>query len=218
MDIDKSGNIYLAGTAESGRKYIVLKYSPAGALQWTNISYADDPSLSKPVKIAVDDSGNVFMASRTGDIYKYDKNGQLEWNKPGNNNYVYSMTLDSDANIYLAGNDFVSRYNSDGVKLWEASNTLGPRDISINDNNVYVCARRGLTKYSKEGIEQWTKLDGENFYLLDHFTIDNFGNIILLGGNNTLYEKHAIIKYNSDGIKLWVAFTQEPTSTYIFKV
>jgi hypothetical protein len=220
MVIDKESNIYIAGSADRRRKYVVLKYNHSGALQWENILNADDPPLSKPVKIAVDDSGNVYMASHTMDVYKYDINGKLIWNTPrgipGGIGYVYSMVLDSEANIYLAGNDFILKYNSDGIKQWEASDTLAPRDILVNNNYVYVCGARGLTKYPKEGAEQWTSLYGENFYFSKHFTIDNSGDIILLGSYyNGFYEQHAIIKYNSDGIKLWEAFTQEPTF-YLF--
>ena len=223
MNSDNQGNIYLACSFQIGidLKYVALKYNPEGALQWENILNADDPPVSKPAKIAVDDSGNVYMASHTMDVYKYDINGKLIWNTPrgipSGIIYVHSMALDSEANVYLAGKDFILKYNSDGVKQWEASDTLAPRDILVNDNYVYICGAIGLSKYSKEGAEQWTRLYGEDFYSFVHFTIDNSRNPILLGSYyNGLYEQHAIIKYNSEGIRLWDAFAQEPTSTYLF--
>jgi hypothetical protein len=223
MNSDNQGNIYLACSFQIGidLKYVALKYNPEGALQWENILNADDPPVSKPAKIAVDDSGNVYMASHTMDVYKYDINGKLIWNTPrgipSGIIYVYSMALDSEANVYLAGKDFILKYNSDGVKQWEASDTLAPRDILVNDNYVYICGAIGLSKYSKEGAEQWTRLYGEDFYSIVHFTIDNSRNPILLGSYyNGFYEQHAIIKYNSEGIRLWDAFAQEPTSTYLF--
>ena len=121
---DKQDNLYIAGSADHRTKYVILKYNHSGALQWANISDADNPPLSKPAKIAVDDSGNVFMVSRTGDILKYDTDGNQIWYQKDNHDERYTMALDNNSNIYVAGTDLVTKYNSDGVKQWEVIDTL----------------------------------------------------------------------------------------------
>ena len=213
--LDDLENVYVAGTCTGhgyDKSYVTLKYNTAGILQWdaiTNISH-NIPVLSSPVGLAVDDSGNIYMASRTMDVYKYDINGKLIWNIPSSTSYVYSMALDSEANIYLGGEDFILKYNSNGIKHWEVIDSLYHNVTIIKGNNVFLCGA-GLSKYNLEGIKRWSVLNTGYF-----MTVDNDGNPITFGDYyNGIYDQFRVIKFDTNGVKLWESFIEYP-SFYLF--
>jgi len=213
--LDNIENVYVAGTCTGhgyDKSYVTLKYNLAGVLQWNAITTVSHniPVLSSPVGLAVDYSGNVYMASHTMDVYKYDINGKLIWNTPINTNYFYSMALDDEANIYLGGEDFILKYNSNGLKQWEVKDSLYHNVTIIKGNNVYFCGA-GLSKYNLEGIKQWSVLN-TGYYM----TVDNDGNPVTFGDYyNGIYDQFRVIKFDTNGVKLWESFIEYP-SFYLF--
>jgi uncharacterized delta-60 repeat protein len=179
-------------------------------------------------------------------IFHKDSNAQVvqDWiqtfNGTGNGEDVANaMTVDTDGNIYITGYSTVSgniqrfttiRYNSSGVKLWEAiyngpgSFQYGDEglDIEVDDSgNVYVTgsSAAGSTeytldyvtiKYNPSGVEEWAERyssPGNDQDIAFALALDNSGNVYVTGqsGHPALNSNIATIKYNSSGAVQWIA-------------
>jgi hypothetical protein len=150
------------------------------------------------------------MVASTGEIYKYNSDGEKIWSIPRDERYTTSMALDWNANIYLARTGTVAKYNSNGVKQWEVSDTLAPNGgiiLVYNDENVYVRGSKGISKFNAEGILQWI-ITSSYSYTGYHMTLDNTGNPIICG--LFFNEQYDIIKFDANGVKLWQAFYIDP--------
>ncbi len=121
MVLDKSGNIYITGwcaTANEGNNIITIKYNSSGVLLWT-ASYNYSGTYSEtPTGIAVDTSGNVYVAGytqlSTGTVdwivVKYNSNGVQQWsrfyaNPLGGDDSPSSIAIDKTQNIYVVGDE-----------------------------------------------------------------------------------------------------------------
>ncbi len=163
-------------------------------------------------------------------------NGTLLWwdtlqtNTPGLVQTAKCVAFDGSGNIYLGANDrfainkeawYVAKYNSGGTRIW------GQRLLPQNPTAFYGFS--DLTKIMPDGNEVWFagQLDGNLAYRklgqtgnlvssLEHtagtsnansdFTIDPFGNPILLGrGEDSLLQGYrwGTYKFNSSGSLLW---------------
>ena len=191
---DKHGNIYVSGHSEQTGlwtdAFCTIKYNSSGIQQWVARYHYNPGGQDDPVGIAVDDSGNVYVAgSSTGIGYlqhqnyctiKYNSNGDSVWvrrymatgNPIMNVAIMYDMKIDEQANVYVTGqssgyNAFIItiKYNSSGVQQWVAQTS------GNGGNNGYMA----LDKYN-------------NIYLTCH---DEYGGIRL-------------IKYNSIGVQQWI--------------
>jgi hypothetical protein len=164
--------------------------------------------------LATDDSGNAYMVASTGQIYKYSSDGEKIWSIPRDERYTTSMALDRNANIYIARSGAVAKYNSNGNKQWEVSDTLEPNTILVSENGgIYVCGDKGLTKYSREGEKQWAAVFDKNFFIVYVvcMILDNIGNPVVFGVYyNGSYDQYAVIKFDTNGTKLWEAFYAGP--------
>jgi len=168
LDIDNSGNIYIAGDRlTSNSNILTIKYDTNGNELW-EAEYDDSRhSDNLPVDIEVDLSGNVYVSGASGPQHlnsnfttiKYSSTGNEEWVKmydgpAEENDEVADMVLDNEGNIYITGHSktinngysFTTiKYNTDGVVQWiqplhrsETSNDL-PRSIALDQTgNVYV--------------------------------------------------------------------------------
>ncbi len=141
--LDGQGNIYVTGgSAGSGTQqdWATLKYSPQGLLQWAARFNTADDADDDAVDLAVDDSGNVYVAG-IGEGYgtrqdiavvKYNPQGQEIWsdhyNGPGGADDVpNAVRIASSGDIYVTGRswsvetlyDFtVIRYTPQGTRIW----------------------------------------------------------------------------------------------------
>lgn len=137
--------------------------------------------------IAVDGSGNSYIAGTGFVTIKYNTSGQQQWianyEGPANSEeYALSLTIDSLGNVYVTG-------SSGG----------------INTDNDYA-----TIKYNSAGIQQWVvRYNGStnNEDVANKIAVDNFGSVYVTGySTDTLYNRHyATIKYNSFGVQQWVA-------------
>jgi hypothetical protein len=199
MAIDKFGNIYLAGYADYGGYYKTLKYSSDDNLLWnaTECSGGMFGGGRFPTGLAIDDSGNVFMSASTGQIYKYNSNGEKIWSVPSEENFNSSMVLDSDANIYILRSGRIVKYNSDSVKQWDVTDTIisnGGIILLDPGRNIYI-GGLGLAKYSAEGEPQWAAASYS--YSGNNITLDNTGNAIIC-------EPYiSTVKFDSKGTLSW---------------
>jgi len=203
MTIDASGNIYITGPADGGKKtgldFVTVKYAPNGHLEWSAQYNGPSSGEDWPYAIAVDVNGNVFVTGRSftsksgGSSYnfdyatvKYNPQGGLVWARrfgsAGNKNDVAQ-----DVKVDVTGNAYVTGYT-------DASLVLGGGNAIVT------------IKYNQSGDTAWTaKYDvlpniygdsgnpnQEQAYSL---AVDADGNVCIAGT--------VLVKYNSSGLIAW---------------
>jgi uncharacterized delta-60 repeat protein len=124
MQIDNSGNIYLAGyrftPISSNRGFLVAKYNSSGVLQWMKYQVPAAIKATSQIgfSLRMDNSGNIYVAATLGkttssssrDMYLFKLNnaGALQWEQTYNGpadegDFVSSMALDASGNVYVEG-------------------------------------------------------------------------------------------------------------------
>jgi hypothetical protein len=167
---DGSGNVYVTGNSYStgaGADYLTIKYYSNGSTAWVrrynNEWNTDDYGAS----IALDDSGNVFVAGISGGhnfVIKYNSPGDMIWSNrywntspPDSTDRYPSITTDHSGNLYLTGsvydegtywNYLTIKYDSQGDTVWvkryngTASSSDMPCAVAVDKSqcfgNVYV--------------------------------------------------------------------------------
>ena len=195
ISLDTLGNVYISGwtsTLSTGYDVATFKYNNDGIEQW-RINYDGASKSDEPYAMAVDDSGNVYVAgyseNTTKDFLtiKYSQSGSQAW---------------------------ASLYDGPGLADDEAA------DVATDDSgNIYVVGKSKtmtsdydylLVKYNNVGVVQWTKRYNGTGNSTDEPTaimIDHSGDIIVTGvsDDSTNHEDITTIKYNNSGIEQWVA-------------
>lgn len=205
--IDASGNVYVTGTSwgiGTFYDYLTIKYNSSGVQQWVQRYDGTGNSFDAAFSIAVDGSGNVYIAGYstgigTGYDYAtimYNSSGMQQWvqryNGPGNStDVINSLAVDGSGNVYVTGfsggsgtgNDYLTiKYNSSGVQQW-LQRYNGP----ANSSDI----ARALV-------------------------IDGSGNVFVTGistGSSSV-EDYATLKYSSSGTQQWVQRYDGPANSY----
>lgn len=170
LTVDASGYIYVTGfSSQGGNNYdmCTIKYNSAGIQQWGALYNGPGNYIDVGYAIAVDLSGNVYVAGRSygiGSVFdivliKYNSSGVTQWvarvNGPGNSNdEILSMVVDASSNIYVTGSIsgsgtgtdfFTAKYASSGGQSWSQTyNGSGSGDdeaysVAVGDSgNVFV--------------------------------------------------------------------------------
>jgi hypothetical protein len=176
----------------------IVKAGVAGYIQEWVVRYANanDFNPDEPSAIAVDNSGYVYVTGKgrenSGADYdyvtlKYDSKGIL----------VRKMVFEGLTDMMFPTSDF-------------------PRDIEVDGfGNVYVTGDSGndyLTiKYDPNGTELWTSRYDYQFGSIERvvaLALDGIGNVYVTGkseGTSTSDYDYATVKYDPNGIELWVA-------------
>src|SRR2546426_3698514 len=133
--VDRAGNIYITGSTTgafpeqnllgNGGTFL-RKYDSGGNELWTR---QFGQSYDAASSVAVDNSGNVYVAGQTlfdAFLSKYDSGGNELWTRQfGTASFdaAYSVAVDNNGNIFVAGrsgNDdaFLCKYDADGNQKW----------------------------------------------------------------------------------------------------
>jgi len=157
--IDAQKNVYVTGSTDSstGQNYrdiYTVKLDPNGQVIWEQIYYGTGNAVDVPVAIAVDPTGNVYVAANTVNIgtgidatlISYSSTGTLNWvtpvDKGGIAELFTSMTLDNQQNICAAGtmipaggalsDGLVVKFDPSGTVLWDTIYDFSP-PTSVRD-------------------------------------------------------------------------------------
>ncbi|MFX1259397.1 MAG: Loki-CTERM sorting domain-containing protein [Promethearchaeota archaeon] len=234
VSIDSSNDIYTTGftRGDIGPTNLTLnKFNSTGdmywSLEWGGI--LDDRGDG----IDIDSDDNLYVVGSTQSfavgsndlcLIKFDKNGNLIWNKTWgdvNSNGGTNICVNSNGDLFVSGWTsngkpviLLLKYNSTGDLQWTKTSSLGSwgMDVVTNDqtgeiyllgwdpNNIY------LIKYNSAGDEQWSRVwnsgsqDGASALALD-----SYGNIYITGYTQVTSkgEDLLLVKYDPSGNELW---------------
>lgn len=193
---DNDGNIYSTGYASDEIcSYIFTeKYNSSGTMLWSKIYRSKTNGFDFPVSIALDSSGNIYVAGNTKRpnltydllLIKYNSQGDTVWTGTYNgtsngDDRAIKVLIDRNNDIILAGN----------------SKETG------QENNIV------LIKYNQGGDIIWLKIYDGSTHLNDFvndFTIDKSNHICVAGkscGNQTSSDVFFLMKLNPSGDTVW---------------
>lgn len=190
--VDKNGNIYIVGdTSSFGVGYgnaFLAKYAMNGTQLWNQTWGGTDDDEGNGV--AVDGSGNVFIAGATSSfasgqgnyaafLAKYSTTGTQLWNKTWGgtgDDEGHGVAVDGSGNAYLVGftstggaggyDAFIAKYSSSGSFQW--SKTWG----GTGDNEGYGAAVDGSGNIYLAGFTNSTGAGGYDAFLAKYSSSD----------------------------------------------
>jgi len=182
LELDSSGNIYVAGYTTSyavaGTDYLIAKFNNSGDIQWykTYNFYSNDRAYG----IDLDSDLNLYVAGTIIEsdgndedscLVKYNSSGDYQWEfirgKQDYDDYGRDVAVDSEDNVFFAGylgvgggmewDVFLWKINASGFEFWNETYDSGSRDIVRDLNldakgNIYVAG--------------WREISGTNTYFL----------------------------------------------------
>jgi len=192
MVVDSSGNLYLTGNVFTGvgtptLDAFVMKLDTSQNISWQRFLSTTGDQYA--YKMLLDNSGNnVYVVVNdfgtspfSGSLIKYNSSGTLQWQRKltagtGSGLYLFSLTIDSSDNIYIAGltsaspvqRAVLAKYNSSGILQWG-------KDVSLSFSGTYAVD---------------VKLDASNNIYVSH----------IISASGTGY---AISKFDNSGNILW---------------
>jgi uncharacterized delta-60 repeat protein len=195
--VDGLGYVYVTGYSTgsgTGNDYATIKYNSNGIQQWVKRYNGPGNDDDYAFSIAVENSGNVYVTGRSigsGTDYdyatiKYNTNGVQEWvqryNGPGNgSDWATFISVDGSGNVYITG------YSTGNGTGWDWA----------------------TIKYNTNGVQQWIQRyngPGNDDDAAASIAVDGSGNVYVTGnswGSGT-YSDYTTIKYNTNGVQLWV--------------
>ncbi|HRE41679.1 MAG TPA: SBBP repeat-containing protein [Ignavibacteria bacterium] len=157
LTLDKAGNVYVTGQANSPASHIVtIKYDSSGNFMWKAMYDGESNSADEPTDIKTDNEGNVYVSGHSNEknldwlLIKYDNNGNQLWKtnfngEANSKDESYKMLLDGKGNIYLAGvtmpkknktHRCVIKFDNTGNILWK---NVSENPISKNSPKIDMC-------------------------------------------------------------------------------
>jgi len=191
--VDGSGNVYVTGYSKgsgTGCDYATIKYNPNGKQLWVRRYNGPGNNYDFARAIAIDGSGNVYVTGTSSDDYatiKYNTNGKQLWVQryegPAKGyDEACAIAVDGSGNVYVTGYSEGSGTGSDYATI----------------------------KYNTNGKQLWAKrYNGPANYwdAACAIAVDGSGNVYITGqssGSGTAND-YAAIKYDTNGLPLWVA-------------
>ena len=183
-----------------------LRSSPVKAQsgQWTDhpltlvwqTKFEGKSVLVEPGDIAVDQWGNVFVSTQSGNtVKKFDNEGKFvtEWGDSGREAGKFSLSLgvavDSDGNVYVT--DFygrrIQKFDNDGKFLlqWPSESSTSPAFAAVDiQGNLYVDEfpphdSHYVQKFDRSGklIGEWGSENGRFGGRIEDIAVDKDGNV-----------------------------------------
>jgi uncharacterized delta-60 repeat protein len=209
IQLDAAGNVYVLGESYLNgdeTEYVVLKYSGQGQQLWTARYRSPGSGYSWPVGIALDRTGNVYIAGTASFDHgldpdyctvKFDPNGHLLWavryDGPAHiYDFAGSMAVDRNGNIIVTGTSCGTTNRDEGDDWIEDFLTV---------------------KYDSQGNLLWVARQaahGINGYVA--LALDAAGNAYISGISRGLDTGHDYftIMYDLNGNRLWMARFDDP--------
>jgi uncharacterized delta-60 repeat protein len=196
---DYSGNVYVTGRSwglGTSYDYLTVKYNSSGVQQWIARYNGPGNNRDQATALAVDIAGNVYVTGASESLYgipdyatvKYSPEGVQQWVSRNPYGSAIAIAVDGAHNVFVTGtgnmpNDYVTvKYNSGGVEEWLARYN-GPGDLVDEAHTLAV---------------------------------DAAGNVYVTGssqaGTSILSTDYATVKYNSSGVRQWVARYNGPAN------
>lgn len=202
---DASGNVYVAGEHYTTGDYVSLttvKYSAAGARQWTRYAfYGYDYEESTAYDLALDGGGNVHV---TGYLYKPTESGirdylTVKYSPAGSQLWVrayegggvdeaYDVVVDGSGNVSVAGTSGIVRYDAAGTQQWVGTFDGVAHALLATGGHVYAVGTDGddllAARYDAAGARLWSTpfdLGGTE----QAFALRLVGNVLYAAGSGT---------------------------------
>ena len=189
MTIDASGNVYITGRSGTNSiPYVctTIKYDSRGQQQW--IARYNAPNGAFGVAIAVDSSGNTYVAAAASDQFNTLFCATIKYNAAGDQQWIAEYHGGSGADEPAA------------IVVDKAGNAYVTGTTQICQGSDYL-----TLKYNSAGQEQWVaRYSGpqEPLDAAKAIAVDNSGNVYVTGRS---FNDYATIKYNATGQQQWAA-------------
>ena len=219
--VDSSANVYVCGNdVTSGTTRMqIAKFDTSGTIQWQRSLGAASRTVVG-LSAAVDSSGNFYIAGYGSNpgfsgfaalVVKYDTNGNLQWQRAmdrDSSDFWNSVSLDSSANVYVAGGinetsfgATLVKYDTSGAIQWQRrfdfpSSFSNGRAVATPSGDVYLTDDRMIAKFNTNGVQQWQR----NFSGLTlGISADNLNSIYITGYFNFDENNLFVARLPNDG-------------------
>ncbi len=207
LSVDAAGNVYVVGYSfggNTGYDYITIKYNTNGTQQWVSYFNSSTSSDDFAATLGIDKAGNVYVTgycttTTSGNnisTVKYSAAGGQQWvkyyNGPSNSDdFATSIAIDSLGNIIVGGSS-----------------------VGVGTSNDIV-----LIKYNPNGDQQWvSRYDGpaNNVDYPKSIFVIQSGEIYVGGWSfgTTSYADMIVLKYSSNGGRIWEARYNDKSNDY----
>lgn len=207
LQIDASGNSYIAGTISSqstGKDIAVIKYDPQGVQQWIATYNGTNNNDDWGYALVIDSAGNSYVTGFTSTPSNGKDFVTVKFDTAGN--FLWMQQYDGTANADDAANHIA-------IDPWANISVTGiSKGNGTGDDYVTI-------KYDASGTQLWlARYDGPASGTDDARTItaDIQGNVYVSGGSVGTGSDYdfTTIKYNTLGIQQWVARYNGPANAY----
>jgi hypothetical protein len=168
LAIDNSGNVWVANTTFN----TLSKFSNSGTASSPSGGYpasgnsSDNGGISNPLDIAIDASGNIWIANQSGTLSKFSSSGtavssSTGYSDGGSNVAFTGVAIDASGNVWASNtnNSSFSEFNSSGNALSPKTGYYGgglsnPYDVAIDPaGNVWAPNHyfASLSKFTSAG-------------------------------------------------------------------
>ncbi|MBL0122612.1 MAG: hypothetical protein IPP88_07710 [Betaproteobacteria bacterium] len=199
MAIDATGNTVVTGRSFDGvnEGYLTVKYAADSTLLWQTPLPGNSEVPRQPHAIAIDSTGNVFVAGDT--LVKYNASGNEQWHTPYTFR-AYAMALAPGGAIVVGGaGGLVVKYDGDGNEIWRhaINGSVNGNEIVHTlavdaDGGIYTSSRDNADlngdyvtiKLGPDGNERWrltTPTGGGGAIGSPALVLDATRNVILAG-------------------------------------